>query len=404
MNLHSIFKSIAYKQLVRVDFPSRGSHQHEINGVAELKNFFGISDDKISGQISWCYFADDVDPVRSSGSFTFYDARKKGSDRTGRSEWRMYYSGEFLDTASPGDVLILVKTQEEHIYGMLFQRGSGWLRAARTLFSLHDLNVKLRVRAASELNKYELEFARQRILEELEIEVDLPGSSTDEDTAVRELAIAKKMGLSFPSTRKMSELAQKYADIEIIDADLSLVALLECEERIFRAMEKILVQEKLNVGFESVDDFIQYSLSVQNRRKSRMGQALQNHLSFLFAKNRLKFETQKATENKKKPDFLFPGQKEYRNKEFDAGLLVMLGAKSTCKERWTQILTEAERIPNKHLCTLEQAISFDQTSEMKRQKVTLVLPATLHISYSEEQLKDIISVAQFIEFVKRKQK
>ena len=81
----------------------------------------------------------------------------------------------------------------------------------------------------------------------------------------------------------------------------------------------------------------------------------------------------------------------------------MLGAKSSCKDRWRQILTEANRIKNKHLCTLEQAISTDQTEEMKTQMVTLVLPSKLHRSYTAQQRKEIWTANQFIEFVRAKQ-
>ena len=61
-----------------------------------------------------------------------------------------------------------------------------------------------------------------------------------------------------------------------------------------------------------------------------------------------------------------------------AALLVMLGVKSTSKDRWRQVLTEADRIPQKHLCTLEAGISAKQTDEMQRQQLTLVVPTGLH--------------------------
>lgn len=43
----------------------------------------------------------------------------------------------------------------------------------------------------------------------------------------------------------------------------------------------------------------------------------------------------------------------------------MLGVKSTCKDRWRQVLSEAKRIDNKHLATLEPGISENQTAEMQ---------------------------------------
>ena len=179
-----------------------------------------------------------------------------------------------------------------------------------------------------------------------------------------------------------------------------MLAFIDREERIFRAIEKILVAEKLAEGFASVDDFIGYSLSVQNRRKARMGFALQNHLSRIFTARQLRFDAQVVTEIRNKPDFIFPGIREYRDATFDSELLIMLAAKSSLKDRWRQILDEAERIPNKHLCTLERAISVDQTRTMSARNVTLVIPSAFHSTYTEAQQTDLWSINRFIEYVR----
>lgn len=81
----------------------------------------------------------------------------------------------------------------------------------------------------------------------------------------------------------------------------------------------------------------------------------------------------------------------------------MLGVKSTSKDRWRQILTEADCIPEKHLCTLEAGISARQTQEMQRQRLTLVLPEALHETYTDEQRPALLRLAEFIEFVRAKQ-
>jgi hypothetical protein len=134
-----------------------------------------------------------------------------------------------------------------------------------------------------------------------------------------------------------------------------------------------------------------------------MGHALQNHLGFLFEKRDLKFETQKTTEGKNTPDFLFPSSAAYHDEGFSTELLLMLAAKSSCKERWRQILTEAKRIEYKHLCTLEQTISVAQTDEMKTHKVVLILPQKFHTTYTAQQQRDLWTVDQFINTVKEKQ-
>ena len=73
----------------------------------------------------------------------------------------------------------------------------------------------------------------------------------------------------------------------------------------------------------------------------------------------------------------------------------MLGVKTTCKDRWRQILTEAARIPRKHLATLEPAISTHQTDEMSRAGVRLVIPKSLHESFSAAQQEQLLSVRDF---------
>jgi hypothetical protein len=81
----------------------------------------------------------------------------------------------------------------------------------------------------------------------------------------------------------------------------------------------------------------------------------------------------------------------------------MLGVKTSCKDRWRQVLAEADRIEQKHLATLEPGISQEQTAEMASKNLCLVLPESLHSSYQKQQLKGIINLKQFIELVRQKQ-
>jgi hypothetical protein len=152
-----------------------------------------------------------------------------------------------------------------------------------------------------------------------------------------------------------------------------------------------------------VDDFIQYSLTVQNRRKSRMGHALQHHLAEVFSRHKVQFKAQAKTEGGNKPDFIFPGESEYYDASFDASLLLMLGVKSSAKDRWRQILPEAARIPTKHLCTLQPGISENQTDQMAGEQVQLVIPSSVHATYTDAQRSKLLSVSGFIDLVRRKQ-
>ncbi|MCM3904789.1 MAG: type II restriction endonuclease [Pyrinomonadaceae bacterium] len=395
MNLSSVFTDVAHKQLVAVDLPG-GSNQHELNGIEALKQFFGTGE-PTHGTLSWHYFADDHEPAQDEGHFTFYDARAKSAGRTGRTEWRFYYYGQFLAKANVGDWFFLARSQSGRLFALVFQSDSGWLRAAQTLFGVQTSAASFDAIRAETLHSQELELLRRQIIGELDLEVALPVLPTDE-----ELMLAK-YGRTFPKTREMAIFARTQVEVDITRPDEALVAWLDREEQLFRALESVVIGERLATGFRTVDEFIEYSLSVQNRRKSRMGFALQNHLSEVFTRQGLRFTPQARTEGNNRPDFIFPGQKEYHKATFDTSLLVMLGVKSTSKDRWRQVLTEADRIPRKHLCTLESGISTKQTEEMARQQLALVIPATLHATYTTDQREKLLSVSEFVEFVRQKQ-
>ena len=101
--------------------------------------------------------------------------------------------------------------------------------------------------------------------------------------------------------------------------------------------------------------------------------------------------------------FIFPGIAEYHDPKFDASLLTMLGAKSTCKDRWRQVLAEADRIENKHLLTLEAAISTHQTDEMMSKNLQLVIPRAIHKTNTPAQQTWLMDVISFMHLLKIRQ-
>lgn len=249
----------------------------------------------------------------------------------------------------------------------------------------------------------ELDFAARYILDELGIEPEEPESATLD-------GLVERFGLTFPTTRIFSELARvSQPDISAADdPDRALIAWMDREEQLFRRLERRIVAERIGGGFHApdgadVDGFLSFSLSVQNRRKSRAGQALEHHLEAVFSAQGIRYARGAETENRNKPDFLFPGQEEYRDSGFPAGRLTMLGAKSTLKDRWRQVLSEAQRIDDKHLLTLEPGISENQTDEMRAKRLQLVVPLRLHATFRPAQRSWLLSVADFVEVVRARQ-
>jgi len=81
----------------------------------------------------------------------------------------------------------------------------------------------------------------------------------------------------------------------------------------------------------------------------------------------------------------------------------MLAVKRTCRDRWRQVLTEADRIDQKHLFTFQPGISEHQTAEMYGAGVRLVLPQSLFSSFTDRQIPYLINLGDFIEYVRSRQ-
>ena len=76
--------------------------------------------------------------------------------------------------------------------------------------------------------------------------------------------------------------------------------------------------------------------------------------------------------------------------------LTLLGVKTTCKDRWRQVLLEADRVPSKHLFTLQPRISVKQTKEMRGRNLQLVVPESIHVTYAEKQKNWLWDLEQFV--------
>lgn len=213
----------------------------------------------------------------------------------------------------------------------------------------------------------------------------------------------------FPATDMMAEYARKcYMQAHNIsdeflqnNPDISLLSWINTEYELFKAFETKFYSPDISKGFENVETLIAYSNQILNRRKSRAGKSLEHHLSSIFNANHLRFETQVITEEHKRPDFIFPDGRSYHNFEFPAENLIFLGAKTTCKDRWRQILNEANRISVKHLFTLQQGISKNQLTEMYRENVRLVVPEPYKKSFDPNFRDKILSLKQFTESIKK---
>ena len=215
----------------------------------------------------------------------------------------------------------------------------------------------------------------------------------------------------FPQTSEMGKMAQELYNLKnkITDEkvcaspDKILLNWYDTELSMFRSIEEKVYKPIYTKPFADCQSLIEFSNKILNRRKSRAGKSLEHHLSAIFKANRLYFEEQAVTENNKKPDFLFPNSICYHNFEFPADDLTILGAKTTCKDRWRQVINEANRVDEKYLFTLQQGISKNQLKEMADENVKLVVPQSHVDSFPDEYRESLKTLSGFIEIVKEKQ-
>lgn len=402
-------EGVVAKYLTAVDAEPGKSNQHEIGGLPAVgfKQFLGSpgKGERHFFKARMVYISDSDEGLDScSDEVTWYDVRHENRS----PEYRLYYkSNPVTDLFSEGDFLLIAKMRDGSLLLVFCPADSAIEIQLRAIFGLQHVAETF---SSGSVSEGDLVLPVRLLLEELGLVASKPfeGKENWLDRLIERFG-----GILFPPTKEFSAFARESLgnDCDPTTApDAALMAWMDHEEFLFRIYEKHLVQDQLRRGFgetgDDVDAFIGYSLSVQNRRKSRVGHAFEGHLETLFQKNNLRFERAKGkdrvTENNAKPDFLFPSFASYHDTDFPNERLTMLGAKTTCKDRWRQVLSEANRVPRKHLVTIEPAISTAQTDEMLSSHLQLVVPKAIQNTFTLSQQSWLLDVAGFISEVKAK--
>lgn len=239
-----------------------------------------------------------------------------------------------------------------------------------------------------------------------------PKSHEDvEEAAIR--AFVKYLGIGadseFPLSETISEKAREIQnvihdrqDLIVKNPDFKIIEYTRVEYAIFREIEAQVYGPVISRGFDSVEQFVSMANTVLNRRKSRAGKSLEHHLASIFKGNLLPFDEQVVTEGNKKPDFVFPSGHAYHDLSYSTDNLVVLAAKTTCKDRWRQIITEADRMKGRthFLMTLQQGNTPRQLEEMRAANVRLVVPKPYIRAYPPEYQNEIWQLKQFIEYTR----
>lgn len=305
-----------------------------------------------------------------------------------RNEYRITRFGRsfpFFEDDNVGDLLIIAQQSDTYYYGFVLQTDED----IDDFFSFFNLSSEM----TNQLINVSQEHKQRNKL----------------DLGIKELLSLYE---DFPETSLMAQLVRKvYNSVYNVtnekickNPDDCLLKWIDTEYLLFRGFEEKIYAPIYGSSFVNCQELITFANAILNRRKSRAGKSLEHHLATIFSTSQLEFEKQVITEDNKKPDFLFPNGEAYHNLLFPVDKLVFLGAKTTCKDRWRQVLNEADRIKDKYLFTLQQGISKNQLREMRHEHLTLVVPASHLTSFDKEFQPNIETLSSFISMVKDKQK
>ena len=305
-----------------------------------------------------------------------------------RNEYRITRFGRgfpFLNDENVGDLLVLARFDKDYYEAFVLQTDDD----IDDFFSYFNLSY---YKTNQIIDVHQSELPEQRLF-----------------TLIKDF-VAKYE--DFPDTRIMANGARMCFNKAngiitrniVASPDDVLLGWLDTEYTLFKYMEEKVYSDITTKPFPDIDTFVAMANEVLNRRKSRAGKSLEHHLADIFTHNELIFEEQVITEEKKKPDFVFPNGQCYHNLIFPSELLTVLGAKTTCKDRWRQVLNEADRVDDKYLFTLQQGISSNQLKEMQDYHLHLVVPHKYLTSFPKEFRSGICDLSAFIGMVKERQK
>lgn len=404
--LSDYFEGAGAKRVTEVEINKLRSHQHEFQGVSAFRRILGTPSDKFTfpSTFYWLDDNEENEPISIDSFCTWSDVRRKNPNRG--PEYHLYYSADserVVSHARAGDLLLIAITKQHTLLVILCSANTTIEQQLLWLFGLDLGTSQVDVKALQVENSVQLSFAAKSILDDLGIETEEP------EPDVLEILLDQYRA-GFPTTGEFSKFARdSLRGVDPVNSpDDTLVAWMDHEETLFYHLEKHMVSERLKTGFvenNTVDvaGFIKYSLSVQNRRKSRAGYAFEHHTEAIFRAHKIACTRYPRPKVKGNPDFLFPSEIEYRNLQENTAMLTMLGAKTSCKERWRQVLAEAPKIERKHLLTLQAGIAESQTDEMESENLQLVVPRSIFDSYRRNQRDWLMDVSGFLELVKARQ-
>lgn len=409
------FAGVGFKRLSAVDCISEGvSNQHELNVSAAMRSFLGES-----RQTFECTY------FRFEGTFaegvydseeltaTYYNARQRQERRS--PEFRLVYpsTSRIMRSAREGDYCwVLRRTADDRLLVVVAEDDSPVARQLDRLIGT-DMRGSSGVDGQGVLTIGSLQSAADEDLsvEDADLLVLLGLSVKVRHTEAVAKVIDRFGGTtSMPSTKDFAEFTRGLCrTVEPTEEpDLALHDWYTFTTEMYFGYEAHVLQPILNGHFAmqpsiDVNAFFDVAKRHMNSRYSRAGYTFEHHVGALLDAHGLAHHRgTKRLPDGSKPDFLFPGLGAYSDADAPVELLTFLGAKTTTKERWMQVVAEAPRIKIRYLVTMDRELNGDILAAMAFNEVRPVIPAPIaSTQYAGEHR--IITVAEFIALVEERQ-
>lgn len=158
--------------------------------------------------------------------------------------------------------------------------------------------------------------------------------------------------------------------------------------------QKIIDAQINATGTINFTDLDKFFLSISQSRKSRAGKAFEYIIDILLRKLGYPFSDQIVIDGAK-PDYVMPSEEYFREKPLDS---IIFTAKRTLRERWRQVVTEANKGYGYYLATIDETITKSQIQQAESHKIFIVVPRSLKENNSVYVSSySVLSFEQFFE-------
>ncbi len=169
------------------------------------------------------------------------------------------------------------------------------------------------------------------------------------------------------------EVKHNFSDTFIEVLDLIYKSYLKHEDEIG---QKIIDTEISSGRGILLSDLNKFMLSISQSRKSRAGKAFEFAIESLLSKLSYRFSSQ-VKGSGITTDFVLPSREHYNNKPLDS---IILTAKRTLRERWKQVILEANNWVSLFLVTIDENVSQDKNKQAELNIIYIVVPKSLKAS------------------------